>query len=146
MNKKDFLKQVAGLAAQFRRLIEAEQNGLDPNPKSVAERRTKVFDPVHGFEFFVNTYFPHYTRSLHKSQLHEYLFFRLPEILNSPKSEMEADAAPRGEAKSTLVSRLFPLWCMVTGRKRFYALIMDSIDQAYPMLDSIKAELEFNPR
>ena len=146
MNKKDFLKQVAGLAAQFRRLIEAEQNGLDPNPKSVAERRTKVFDPVHGFEFFVNTYFPHYTRSPHKSQLHEYLFFRLPEILNSPKSEMEADAAPRGEAKSTLVSRLFPLWCMVTGRKRFYALIMDSIDQAYPMLESIKAELEFNPR
>ncbi|MDK4605724.1 hypothetical protein QG044_11350, partial [Kingella kingae] len=73
----------------------------------------KVFDPVHGFEFFVNTYFPHYTRSPSKSVLHEYLFRRLPEILNTPESQMEADAAPRGEAKSTIVSRLFPLWCMV---------------------------------
>lgn len=146
MNKKEFLNNIAALAAQFRRLIEAEQNGLDPSPQAVAARRAKVFDPVHGFEFFVNTYFPHYTRSPSKSVLHEYLFRRLPEILNTPESQMEADAAPRGEAKSTIVSRLFPLWCMVTGRKRFYALIMDSIDQASPMLESIKAELEFNPR
>ncbi len=86
MNKKEFLNNIAALAAQFRRLIEAEQNGLDPSPQAVAARRAKVFDRVHGFEFFVNTYFPHYTRSPSKSLLHEYLFCRLPEILNSPES------------------------------------------------------------
>lgn len=146
MKNKDFLKAVAALSAQFRRVIEAEQNGLDPSPKAVAARRANVFDPVHGFEFFVNHYFPHYTRSPHKSQLHEYLFRRLPEILREPEKQLQAIAAPRGEAKSTLVSRLFKLWCIVCAKKHFCVLAMDSIDQAYPMLESIKAELEFNPR
>ncbi|MFA9951149.1 hypothetical protein [Dentiradicibacter hellwigii] len=62
------------------------------------------------------------------------------------KSAADAIAAPRGEAKSTLVSQLFVLWCLVTGRKRYPVIVMDSIDQAYPMLEAIKAELEFNPR
>lgn len=57
MKNKDFLKAVAALSAQFRRVIEAEQNGLDPSPKAVVARRASVFDPVHGFEFFVNNYF-----------------------------------------------------------------------------------------
>ncbi len=42
--------------------------------------------------------------------------------------------------------QLFVLWCIVTGRKRYPVIVMDSIDQAYPMLEAIKAELEFNPR
>ena len=74
------------------------------------------------------------------------MFFRLPEILNSPKNEQDGIAAPRGEAKSTLVTQLFTLWCIVTHRKHYILLVMDSIDQAYPMLEAIKAELEFNPR
>lgn len=146
MNKKDFLKSVAALAAQFRRIIEAEQNGLDPSPAAVAQRRAKVFDPKGGYEYFVNTYFPHYIRSPEKSDLHRYLFAQLPSIVNSPKGENEGDAAPRGEAKSTLVTQLFSLWCIVTGRKHYIVIVMDSIDQAYPMLEAIKAELEFNPR
>ena len=71
---------------------------------------------------------------------------RLPEILQQPEGINEADAAPRGEAKSTLVTRLFSLWTVITGAKKFIVIAMDSIDQAYPMLEAIKAELEFNPR
>mgnify|MGYP001443741158 FL=1 len=44
------------------------------------------------------------------------------------------------------MSQLFVLWCLVTGRKRYPVVVMDSIAQAYPMLEAIKAELEFNPR
>ena len=44
------------------------------------------------------------------------------------------------------MSQLFVLWCLVTGRKKYPVIVMDSIDQAYPMLEAIKAELEFNPR
>ena len=146
MKNKEFLQSIALLADQYRRQIEAEVEGFDPNPKAIAERRAKVFDPVHGFEFFIHTYFPHYVRSPEKSQLHEYLFRRLPEIIASDKNETEADAAPRGEAKSTIVTQLFTLWCIVTGRKHYIVIVMDSIDQAYPMLEAIKAELEFNPR
>ena len=146
MKSKEFLKSLAEYAAQLRQIIEAEVDGFDASPAVIAERRAKVLDQVNGYEYFVNTYFPHYVRSSEKSELHEFLFSRLPEILQQPEGINEADAAPRGEAKSTLVTRLFSLWTVITGAKKFIVIAMDSIDQAYPMLEAIKAELEFNPR
>ena len=146
MKSKEFLKSLAEYAAQLRQIIEAEVDGFDASPSAIAERRAKVLDPVNGYEYFVNTYFPHYVRSPEKSLLHKFLFSRLPEILRSSEGINEATAAPRGEAKSTLVTQLFTLWCVVTGRKHYAVIVMDSIDQAYPMLEAIKAELEFNPR
>ena len=146
MKNKEFLKSLAELAASLRQVIEAEVDGFDASPKAVAARRAKVFDPIGGYEYFVNTYFPHYIRSPEKSELHAFLFSRLPEIIRSPKGENEAVGAPRGEGKSTQVTQLFTLWCIVTGQKHYAVIVMDSIDQAYPMLEAIKAELEFNPR
>ena len=146
MKNKEFLNSLAELAAQLRRTIEANVTGLDTSPAAIVERRAKVLDPVSGYKYFVHTYFPHYVRSAEKSQLHEYLFKRLPEIIRSEKGETDAIAAPRGEAKSTLVTQLFSLWCIVTARKHYIVIVMDSIDQAYPMLEAIKAELEYNPR
>lgn len=141
--RKSFLADLANLAAAFRARIEAEVTGFDPDPAECQKRRKAAHED---FGYFVGTYFPHYVRSPHRSRLHDYLFARLPEIVASDKSETDAIAAPRGEAKSTLVSQLFVLWCLVTGRKRYPVIVMDSIDQAYPMLEAIKAELEFNPR
>ena len=115
MKNKDFLKSLSALAANLRQVIEAEVDGFDASPTAVAERRAKVFDPVGGYEYFVNTYFPHYIRSSEKSELHAFLFSRLPEIIRSPKGENEAVGAPRGEGKSTQVTQLFTLWCIVTG-------------------------------
>lgn len=146
MKSKEFLKSLAEYAAQLRQIIEAEVDGFDASPAAITERRAKVLDPVNGYEYFANTYFPHYVRSPEKSLLHKFLFSRLPEILRSSEGINEATAAPRGEAKSTLVTQLFTLWCVVTGRKHYAVIVMDSIDQAYPMLEAIKAELEFNPR
>jgi predicted phage terminase large subunit-like protein len=134
---------LAAFAAALRQRIEAEVCGFDPNPLARAARRAQAQDD---FGAFTATYFPHYIRSPHRSQLHHYLFARLPALVASPKSETDAIAAPRGEAKSTLVSQLFVLWCALTGRKKYPVIVMDSIDQAYPMLEAIKAELEFNPR
>ena len=134
---------LVAFAAQLRQRIEAEVSGFSPDPKARAERRQRAHDD---FGFFTQTYFPHYIRSPHRSKLHDYLFERLPAIVASSKGETDAIAAPRGEAKSTLVSQLFVIWCLVTGRKKYPVIVMDSIDQAYPMLEAIKAELEFNPR
>ncbi|MBE5529237.1 hypothetical protein A9J41_14925 [Laribacter hongkongensis] len=144
--KKSFLAELAQLAAGYRRQIEAEVDGFDPDPARRLERRQRALDPVAGYGFFVATYFPHYVRHPDQSELHRYLFSRLPQIVAAPGSESDAIAAPRGEAKSTLVTQLFTLWNIVTGRKHYPVIIMDSIDQAYPMLEAIKAELEFNPR
>ncbi|EHD21543.1 MULTISPECIES: phage terminase large subunit [Brenneria] len=146
LTAKDFAKELEELAATLRRTIEAECVGFDPSPAAVAERRAQVNNPVTGYEYFVGQYFPHYVRHADKSELHKHLFVRLPEIVASPKSENDAIAAPRGEAKSTLVSQLFVLWCIIRGIKHYPVIVMDSIDQAYPMLEAIKAELAFNPR
>lgn len=146
MKTKEFLNSLAELAASLRQVIEAEVDGFDASPKASAARRAKVLDPVGGYEYFVNTYFPHYVRSASKSQLHEYLFNILPQVLQSEQGRHEGIAAPRGEAKSTLVTQLFTLYCIITAQKHYCVIVMDSIDQAYPMLEAIKAELEFNPR
>ena len=143
MSRKKFLDDLAQLAAAYRARIEAEVTGFDPDPEACQKRCKQASAD---FGYFARTYFPHYLRTPHRSRLHDYLFVRLPELADSNKSETDAIAAPRGEAKSTLVSQLFVLWCVVSGRKRYPVIIMDSIDQAFPMLEAIKAELEFNPR
>ncbi|MGQ6549767.1 phage terminase large subunit [Serratia sp. IR-2025] len=145
-SSREFATEMAELAASLRRTIEAEDVGFDQSAAAVTERRRQVNDPVTGFDYLVNNYFPHYIRHIDKSELHKYLFTRLPEIVASPKGENDAIAAPRGEAKSTLVSQLFNLWCIIRGIKHYLVIVMDSIDQAYPMLEAIKAELEYNPR
>lgn len=107
---------LAAFATQLRQRIEAQVDGFDPDPRQIVQRRAKAQED---FGFFAQTYFPHYIRSPHRSQLHDYLFARLPAIVASAKGETDAIAAPRGEAKSTLVSQLFVLWCLVTGRKKY---------------------------
>lgn len=146
MKKKDFLADLQKLAGELRAKIETEVTGFDSSPKAVTARQAQVQDKNTGFEYFVNNYFPHYIKNKGKSELHKYLFQRLPEIIRSSSSENDAIVAPRGEAKSTIVSQLFVLWCVVCGYKKFALIVMDSEDQAFPMLEAIKAELEFNPR
>jgi len=97
MRNKEFLKSLSAIADQLRRTIEAEVVGFESTSVAIAERRAKVFDPISGFEYFVYTYFPHYVHTAEKSQLHEFLFTRLPEILREPKGVPEATGAPRGE-------------------------------------------------
>lgn len=55
-------------------------------------------------------------------------------------------AAPRGHAKSTILSLVYPLWCILTKRKKFLILISDSIGQAAELLGTIVEELETNER
>jgi predicted phage terminase large subunit-like protein len=146
ISHKEFQKELQEYIANLRQTIEAECDGFTVDPKAKEERLAAVADPVTGYDLFVQTYFPHYVRNPAKSELHKYLFKRLPQIIASPDGENDAIAAPRGEAKSTLVSQLFVLWTIILALKHYPVIIMDSIDQAYPMLEAIKAELEFNPR
>lgn len=146
LSKSEFLAQLAQTAAALRVKVESECAGFSADPAESAGRRAAVRDAVSGFEFFCKNYFPHYIRHTEPSELHRHLFRRLPEMRACSKSQNDAVAAPRGEAKSTIVSQLWVLYCIVTGQTHYALIVMDSIDQAYPMLEAIKAELEFNPR
>ncbi|GAB6035812.1 phage terminase large subunit [Fundidesulfovibrio butyratiphilus] len=143
LKRKEFLAELAKLADGLRRTIEAECEGFSPDPKASAGRRVQA---LNDFAFFRRTYFPHYVKH-GDSILHTWLDDTLPALVDHPDGQRLAVAAPRGEAKSTVVSLMFVLWCVVTGRKRYVPLIADAFEQAAAtLLEPIKAELEANPR
>lgn len=57
-----------------------------------------------------------------------------------------ATAAPRGNAKSSIVSLIFAIWCSVFQKKEFIILISDTSSQADEFLGNIREELENNER
>lgn len=141
-DRKAFLKEITELAAGMRAMIEAEVSGFDPDPAVSRERRARAWDD---FEYFARTYFPHYV-SKANSVLHDYLYERLPQMVNAPDSQSDVIAAPRGEAKSTITSQIFVLWSVITERKWYPVIVMDAFEQSAVMLEAIKAELASNPR
>ncbi len=142
LTKKDFLASVNELASSLRMTIEAESDGFDPSPAAMQERRLGAFA---SFRKFAQTYFPHYIKH-DPATLHDYLFDRFQKIVDNDIGDHEAVAAPRGHAKSTIITQIGTLWCICTGRKKYPLIVMDALDQALPMLEAIKAELQFNPR
>lgn len=141
-SKREFLDGLKSLAEGFRRDIEAQVDGFDPDPKAQAERVARA---EKDFAFFCREYFPHYVKSA-PSYMHEWLFERLPRMARERKGRKLALAAPRGEAKSTICTQLFVLWCVIFGHYWMIPLVMDTFEQAAEMLEAIKAELVANPR
>ncbi len=142
LSKKDFKNQLAELVSGLRLAIESECDGFSPEAEHIQERRLRALG---SFRFFAQTYFPHYVKHT-PATVHEYLFDRFQEVVDNGIGDHDAIAAPRGHAKSTIITQIGTLWCIVTGRKKYPLIVMDALDQALPMLEAIKAELMFNPR
>ncbi|MDD7908625.1 phage terminase large subunit [Pseudovibrio exalbescens] len=145
LSAKDFKKSLAEMAESFRQKIDLEVDAFPVDNKARAQRIAKVADPETGYRFFAETYFPHYLTSP-PSKLHLDLYANLPLIVLDENGRRELITAPRGSAKSTHVSLIFPLWCIVLGLKHYIMLIMDAFEQAAVMIEALKAELENNPR
>lgn len=139
---KSFLEELQAFTDQQRQLIEIECSAFSLDPAASERRATQARGD---FRFFAQTYFPHYIGS-DPSVFHAWVFEKLPQLINGKRGVRVDISAPRGEAKSTLVTQLFVLWCVVTERKHFIPIIMDALDQAEAMLTAIKVELESNPR
>lgn len=139
---KDFLDELRAFADEQRSLIDAECDGFSTDH---AERDRRAARAQNDYEFFVNTYFPHYIKS-QSSEFHEWFFVNVPKLIDDPAGKLIDISAPRGEAKSTLGTQLVTIWCIVTGRKKFMPIVMDSFGQAATMLEAIKVELTNNPR
>lgn len=93
---------------------------------------------------FAHLFFPHLLRAP-DGQLHRDLY-----ALLQPTPEQRglrlAVAAPRGHAKSTLVSGVYVLWCICFHLEQYIVLLSDTADKAAMFLDLIKAELATNTR
>ncbi len=91
--------------------------------------------------FFGKKYFPHLITQkcapFHK---------RLIEIAESPQYERISILAPRGHAKSTWLSIIYPIWMIVKNCDIKIIIASDTGDQAEMFLRAVKDELEANER
>jgi len=140
---REFERELEQIGADIRLTIELECSAFDADPMASQQRRERAWND---YRFFCQTYFPHYVPTNTFSLFQEFIFTRLPEVIDGDADGREVHFAPRGEAKSTYETQLGSLWCIVTGRKHMIGIIMNTEEQAAEMLESIKAELDTNPR
>lgn len=157
---KEFERELAKLGEEIRNQIELECEAFATDSAASKERRERA---CHDYQFFCQTYFPHYVPTAHFSQFHRFIFKRFPQVIDGEADGREVHEAPRGEAKSTYETQLGTLWCVCRAavldqygldtlkkppksRKHMIGIIMNTEEQAAEMLESIKAELDTNPR
>lgn len=98
---------------------------------------------------FAIRYFPHYLKKK-SSRMHKWLYQTLTRELGGKKKRYRgmklAVAAPRGNAKSSIVSNILILWTIVYKKKNFVLMVSDTQSQAEDFLGDVKRELEFNEK
>ncbi len=77
------------------------------------------------------------------SRMHLEIFDLLTEITEKRNSRL-AIAAPRGHAKSTIVTLAYVLWCVLYGRERLVLIVSDTKEQAASLLAPITEQLQLN--
>ena len=78
------------------------------------------------------------------SKMHLEMFKKLLNITKKRRAKV-AIAAPRGHAKSTIVSLVYVLWCVLYLRERLILIASNTTEQAATLLKDIKHQLRFNP-
>ncbi len=106
--EKDFLEEIDNLRKDLVRDIEAHKIGIDASPAAIRERRRSVLLDC-DFKFFAYTYFPHHIRG-EPSLFQEAFCARFPKLLRLEGSVKEWFKAPRGEAKSSLLTKIGPVF------------------------------------
>lgn len=149
LTAREFKYEIDRLGAGLRAHIDANVDGFPADESERQRRRAAVMAPD-GFPFFCETYFPHYLTKA-PSRLHKHLFADMPAMLAHEAGpgrpgHRKLIIAPRGSAKSTIVTQLFSLWCALRLSKRFIVIAMDTYEQAALMVEAIKVEIENNPR
>lgn len=76
--------------------------------------------------------------------MHKELIAVIEEAILEGKIKNISRAAPRGYAKSTLISLILPLWCIIYGYKRYILIVSDTAGQANDFLSGIRDELDNN--
>lgn len=89
--------------------------------------------------FFGEYYFPHLTPKK-TGQFHKNLI----KIAEEPENDRLDILAPRGHAKSTWLSIIYPIWKIALNRDINIIIVSDIADQAEIFLRAIKEELELN--
>nr|DAK81336.1 MAG TPA: Large Terminase [Caudoviricetes sp.] len=138
LTRKDFYDWLEELSGELKEQIHLN------SPLSPKDRAARLKRAEHDFLYFAKTYFPHYFSIDSSCALHEDLAQIFEAMTQDENGDKYVRAAPRGHAKTTYCSQLFPLWCICFGKKRFIVEISDAVELVEGCLEAIKAELEDN--
>lgn len=99
---------------------------------------------------FARIYFPQYTKEKF-SEFHRDISKSLMEISTGghtkrTQNKRLAFAAPRGHAKSTIVTLFYVIWSICYDKERFIFILSATSNQAQKLLSEIKAALQSNER
>lgn len=111
MGARQFIEELRELQANLAAEIEAKARNLDPSPEAIKARRKRVLNDG-DYWFFATTYFPHHIWG-EPSKFHSHFSRRFPQLLRSPMGCKEWWLAPRGESKTTLLTKIGPCWIAV---------------------------------
>jgi predicted phage terminase large subunit-like protein len=125
------------------------QSSAKPFPEDKKAQKERIEQGSRDMEYFGKTYFPHYITAP-CSALHHYICERYPAMIfksiETGEGDRQADAAPRGNAKSTWADLILVLWCSAFKYRSFPLIVSDTASQAEDFIQFIKAELEVNER
>jgi predicted phage terminase large subunit-like protein len=142
LSEKKFNKEMEALRAVI-------QSSAKPFPDDKKAQKARIAQAEKNMEFFGRTYFPHYISSP-SSKLHKYFCERYPAMIEQAIAtgvgDKEANAAPRGNAKSTWGTFVLPLWCIVYKKRQYILPVSETLTQAESFIQAIKLELESNER
>ncbi|MGL5253789.1 MAG: phage terminase large subunit [Brevinema sp.] len=125
LSKEQFIRKMAGLSAKMQAV--GSSTGSSPS-----------YDSQSGFWNFVHRYLPHYFTE-DSPRFHKEII----DLLEQEKP-CTAIAAPRGFAKSTLVSLAYSLWKIISGDRKFLVIVSATDKLAADLVEFIKIELETN--
>jgi predicted phage terminase large subunit-like protein len=95
------------------------------------------------FKYFCYIYFPQYFYA-DPSLMHEDFFIEIQEAVTNGETDNLAYAAPRGNAKSTIISFALPIWVAVYKLKHYILITSDTTGQANDFLANVRSEFEDN--
>jgi len=125
------------------------QTSAKPFPDDKKKQEQRISEASGDLEYFGRIYFPHYIEAP-SSAFHQYICDRYPAMImrsiETGIGDKQADAAPRGNAKSTWVDLVLALWCVAFRLRHFILIASDTASQAEDFIQFLKAELEVNER
>lgn len=99
---------------------------------------------------FAKRYFPHYTKEdfsdFHKDICNTLMEMSIGGCQKRTENRRLAFAAPRGHAKSTIVTLFYVMWSICYEKERFIFILSATANQAQKLLSEIKVALQSNER
>ena len=108
------------------------------------DKETRVKKAKNNFRFFVETYLSHHISQKETSIFRKFIYENFEDL--TKRHNKILIEAYRGGAKTTLITRLFLLWKLMRGDKRYCIIISSTLDLAKENIELLSLECQENIR